>query len=265
MTYVYLHMQGRHGNHLCQYWMGKYIADKLKWPLRVSSGETVYIPEALPALVQETHDHQWACSDTGNHDFDIEGVIATHEVSQQPVAIFNKFMENSKIIRKYEGYVRKLYPHSGRDKADRIVVHMRIGDLERWYNEYHADYKEFALKVCETYQHLPVLIVSQDPNHHLTNDLCNTLRETGVSCSVKTQNTNVIDDFNDISCSSVIVATNSTLTWWASFLNPYNPHVYIGLSSKQFGSDFRTPNLFPLDDPIPGWRMYDLDKKQWYN
>lgn len=264
MTYVYIIMQGRHGNHMFQYWVARYIADRLGWPLKVSANEQVFI-RPLPILVQETHGHQWACSDTGSHEFDIEGVIETHRISQQPVAVFNKFMENSKIIRRYEEYVRRLYGHSGREKVDRIVVHMRIGDLESWYMKYHTDYKKFALEVSKMYAHLPVLIVSQDPHHYLTHDLRNALCETGVQCTIKTQNTQLLDDFNDIACSSVIVATNSTFSWWASFLNPYSPTVFIGLSNKQFGSEHRNPYLFPLDDPIPGWNLYDLDKKQWCN
>lgn len=259
-----------------QYWVAKLIADKLGWPLRVCIHDGLYIDTSLypnmqlPILEGPICDHHaWNYSHTENaHTIDIDTIIRDHSENKQPI-ILDKYLENASLVKSNASYVRELFRRSPElPMQDRIAIHIRLGDVAHKSLQDDESFIDFAKQVAAKYPTKDILIVSEEPYHVYTHIMCNALRNEGYNARIKCVNNSVQSDFDDITCSKVVVALNSTFSWWACFLNPYNPDVYIALSTAQPCGEndpkYRNYHLF-YNDPIAEWNYWNLQKREVYN
>ena len=127
------------------------------------------------------------------------------------------------------------------------------------------EYISFAKMIVNKYS-LPVIIVAEEIDHECTKTLYNELTNNTNNNVVTIANNTIEEyqkDFDIISSAKVIVATNSTMSWWAAFLNEFNPDVYIALSNRQPQPQRNHP-LFIKESPI-GWKLWDMDTNNWIN
>lgn len=270
MTFVHVKLMGRYGNQLFQYWVGRYIADTLNWPLKlhVDCGILYLNPTTFPQLRLPSHCSAWSSEYGSGHDedpynIDIPKVINDHRESQTPV-IISKFIENSKIIMQYEQYIRSLYHRTSFPPLlDNVVIHIRLGDIRNYWDSFGEQFTEFAVEIAQKYRDIPCLIVSEDPGDPHTIHVLSRLQQNGVNATVKPAS-DFQGDFDTLMTARVLVATNSTFSWWAGFLNPYEgSEKYIAVSDKQFASTMRRKHLVDHMTTVRGWRVYDLDLQMW--
>lgn len=245
--FVYVQFVGRRGNQMFQYWVGAYIADQLGWPLHVFSGDyrKIYFPLRPTDIVQQHHidsTHGWAQPEHGQFYLDIPRAIVEHKASGKPLYI-NKQLESYALMRPYLDYVRALY-HRPIDAADRIVVHMRLGDLENVNGPLNEAYTRFACDVATRHPTKPVLIVSERCDTEWTRHMQAALQATH-SVTVKPTHQDSYQEDNDcILASTVIVATNSTFSWWAAMLSEHATEVNIFLHKDQFAASLREELIY---------------------
>lgn len=245
-----------------QYWVGRYIADQLNWPLYVFSGDyrQIFIsPHDYPnvrwdALKWHNVDqHLWEQNNKDTNEFDIEKAISDHKTSGSPVYI-SKQLESFDLMRPYINYVKTLY-HRDLPKADRIAIHMRFGDLSHVNGPLNADYINYALDVAKRHPEKPVLIISENSDNQWTRDMqraLSTLDDRPVHIK-PTNYGSYQTDSDDLTRSTVIVATNSTFSWWAAMLSDHATEVNVFLHKDQFCSSMRTKLIYPAEGLPMHW------------
>lgn len=275
MTLVHQQITGRYGNQLFQYWVGKLIAKLLNRPLSVTFGEPIrYIDsETYTNLEFPDNNHsgcsvQWGRVDPDNgyycfrddQDIDnIQEIVDKHINSNVPVILrFNA--EDYSLIRKYESFVKQLYKrdNSKTPKQNIIAIHVRLGDGTHLYT-YHNAYKESCAQICAKYD-IPVVIVTENTEHPLILDLKNYLNvNTNNSVSIlQGDANNWKEHFDTLYSASVLIVTHSTFSWWAAYLNPYDPHVYMMITYSQPAHLYKNDKLIMKDSPDT-WNIYDID------
>lgn len=246
--YVYVQFAGRRGNQFFQYWVGRYIADALGWSLKIFSADERHIylnPSDYPNIrwdaIEYIPNMKTVEEETGPYLLDIEAIIQIHRHTQQPVHIA-KYLENIELVTKYQDYIRHLYKRDVPQK-DRIVIHMRFGDLAHKNVLLNSEYIAYACKVVERHKK-DVLIISEEPHHPCAIQMHNAIQGMGaVSVTIKPK-APIQHDIDDIASSTVIVMTNSTFSWWPAYLSPHAQEVNVFLHEKQFCSDCRGDYLF---------------------
>jgi hypothetical protein len=271
---VYILIKGRLGNQYFQYWFGKYISEKLNRNLIMHFNEPIIyidrniyknIPDfnIIPRIEVWNNDHENGFySYTSTSSVDIDQIIATHQNKTLPIFI-NLYVEDYSNIRKHEEYVKMLFERSiPLICNESIVIHLRLGDVADNNANVNDDYCNFALSICKKYNWLPVIIVSEEVNHSCTNQLKDRILDAG-NKEISIVNNGYQSDFESVQSAKVIICSNSTFTWWASFLNPFKPDIYVALSDRQAAS-FRNRDLYYKDSP-DSWNIWNLDCKRWHN
>ena len=275
MTFVYVYMCVRLGNQFFQYWVGKYIAYRLNRELKVFINDGLYIDTNIynkigvisyyDKIVTSETDHS-----EGTYYQDINNlkeVITYHSDKNIPIYI-NAVHEDYSLIKNHELWVKELYTRSPLQPLIcnySIVVHLRLGDCVNHNINVHNEYISFAKMIVNKYT-LPVIIVAEEVDHYCTKTLYNELINNTNNNVVTIANNTIEEyqkDFDIISSAKVIVATNSTMSWWAAFLNPFDPDVYIGLSNRQPQPQRNYP-LFIKKSP-KDWKLWDMDNNTWIN
>jgi hypothetical protein len=265
------------GNQMFQYWAAKWISEKLGRPLLLAFHEPIQLNTDLyPNLgdlkiIQQlrTPPHNpdegiyLGCNVYEQNTVDIDSIIEKHKTSNIPIVLDFHYEDYSN-IRPREEWIKNLYKRSPNFPLtcnDSLVIHLRLGDIAHENIRIFNEYVQFALNIA-TQEKLPVIIVSEENRHFCTLKLKEVLEHNNIQVTLTNNNTNEYQkDFDIVSSAKVIVATNSTFTWWASFLNPFNPKVYIALSEKQ-PANFRNDFLFKRDSP-DSWNIWDMDKNNW--
>lgn len=251
--YVYVQFAGRRGNQFFQYWVGRYIADALGWPLKVFSADERHIylnssdyPNIRWDAIEYIPNISTVQEETGPYLLDIEQVIRTHKDTKQPVHIA-KYLENIRLVSEYEEYIRNLYTRPVA-KKDRIVIHMRFGDLAHKNVALNPEYIAYATNIVQRHKK-EVLIISEEPNHACAIQMHIAIQALGVPVLLKPR-APIQQDIDDIASSTVIIMTNSTFSWWPAYLSEHAEEVNVFLHDKQFCSDCRGNYLF-LPNHLP--------------
>lgn len=278
---VHIHITARGGNQFFQYWTGKYIAHALNRPLTVHFCEILYINEDIypNAKIPE---QKFIYTPSKNvvpemgiycySDFDdvkqisMDAIIEKHRNSSMPLHLrFNA--EDFVFMRPRQDFVKNLYKRSDKyplKKNNKMVIHVRLGDLTKNYIDLEEMFLKATVKIVQKHD-LDILIVTENPEHYCINNLKSKLKE------VTSRKIDVIDGtpddwqyhFDTISSASVIIMSHSTFSWWAAYLNPFNPTVYalITYNNKCFHT---IRNSLFVDDSPDGWNIYNMDTERFH-
>jgi len=280
---VHIHITARGGNQFFQYWTGKYIADTLNRPFSVHFCENLYLnPDIYPNLniPQQIYiptsryidpDCGYYCyadSDDGIIDVNIQDIIDKHRNTNIPLFLrFN--VEDFKFMRNKQDYVKHLYKRNDKYpllENNKMIIHIRLGDLTENFIALQYIFIKGYIKIIKNHTDLDILLVTENTNHPCIFYIQEELRK------IHTRNVDIIqgspDDwqyhFDVIASAKVIIMSHSTFSWWAAFLNPFNPTVYalITYDNRCFGT-IRN-RLFTEDHP-DGWNVYNMDTEKFIN
>jgi hypothetical protein len=280
-NYVYAYIHGRFGNQFFQYWAAKFIADSLNRKLILYIAESFLINRSIYPFIGDfekidnpidlknnTYNQAkgyYICPTpySGNTQY-INKIINYHKNKNVPLHFVNFYNEDYSNIRLHTKWINNIYKRSDDFKLicnNSLVVHLRLGDVAYQNININDKYIAFTLEIAKKYK-LPVIIVSEEINHICTIDMKKQLDNNKIQCVIANNSIEEYQkDFDIISSAKVIIATNSTFTWWAAFMNPFKPDIFIALSEKQPCS-FRNNFLFKRESPS-GWNLWDMDKDDW--
>jgi hypothetical protein len=276
MAFVYVNIKARLGNQMFQFWVGKWLAEQLNRKLKVFINEPFQITSNIYSNLGIYYTSEWIRvqdnPEIGHYIFksgydantlDISKIVEFHKDKQFDIFI-DYYLEDYSIIKPNESWVKELYsraPESQLTCNNSLVVHLRLGDVASDTLNTHGDYVSFTCSVAEEKQ-LPVIIVTEELNNYCTQTLYHALISKGLQVSIANNNLDEYQkDFDVLASAKVIVAGNSTFSWWASFINPFNPDVYVALSDRQ-PQPHRNETLFKRESP-DGWKLWDMDSKIW--
>ena len=209
----------------------------------------------------EYHDNNTTALDP---DVVISDVRADDKALRRDVLV-SSYNESYEYIKRHEAWIKTLYARSSArlGRLDWLVVHIRLGDLSANYSSSEDDYIRL---VCNVAGHtgLGVMIVSEDSTspHSLKMESC--LLRSGVNTRVLLKDTSedtVQEDFDMMYRARAIVMGNSTFSWWAAFLNPFEPDVFVALSETRSPHHEVRKTLF--ENGPPNWHLYDMDDDTW--
>lgn len=287
---VYLNLKGRLGNQFFQYWCGKWVADQLNATLKINVNEPFQINLCIYPNVRFNITHhvpvnidpdngQWAGHDDySRNSLSIEKIVEMERIYEanpqlnkgriNRTVYLDGHFEDYSIIRPHTDYVKNLFkraPSYQQVCNNHMVVHLRLGDVasnnsdEYLVNNYIA-LAVFAMEHTVVPMNLEgIYIISEELNHPIVEKMVDALAMK--NGNVKVRAGDYQSDFDVISSAKVIVASNSTFSWWASFTNPFDPVVYIGLSEKQ-PVPTRNETLFRRDSP-DSWNLWDMDARKF--
>ena len=262
---IVLHIKERYGNQLFQYWIAKYLADKLKRPLVVTSqfpfllSKNIFpnMGDIAMTINYQDPDNIIRCT---MYDFDyIDHILKNAKDFEHRHIVIDSFSNSYELVKKYEFYIRNLYkPRKTMYTMDRILIHIRLGDIVS-DNIKVPNFPEYCIKIIQQIHKsigmLQVVLLSENSEHPYTKSVMDKICQSGIDINLISKES-IEADFDKILESSHVILTNSAWTWWAAFLNP-NKHVYIALSCKQGGRKRNTP-LFIKDSP-ENFEIFDLD------
>lgn len=223
-------------NRLGQYAVGKIISKKTNYFLWASK----------PGNFDDTYDQNNSVVVTDN-DLVISGepgiLLDYEEISRHNGRIcLHGFFQNYENFRPYKDDIRKIYSFKKNPKFyndDLIAVHIRLGEYRRDNNNLPIDY---YLNVIKDSKKIPV-IYTDEPKSEYINEISKYLK-CEVVCNSEWQ------DFVDISSYKTIAISQSSYSWWASWLSeaetvyyPYTPKNY-----WQHRNDGRDINLVVTDE-----------------
>lgn len=277
---LHIHITGRGGNQFFQYWTGKYIASILNRPFSLHFCEILYInPQIYPNINLPEQKFIFTHSRHVNpdngiycyHDHDdvkqisMEGIIEKHKNSNVPLHLrFNA--EDFVFMRPRQDFIKNLYARSENYpliKNNKLVIHIRLGDLTRNYLDLQEMFVKATLMIVKKHD-LDILIITENPNHECIYNLQNKLQNIG-------KTVNIIDGtpddwqyhFDTIASASVIIMSHSTFSWWAAYLNPFNPIVYALITYNKKSFHTIRNSLF-VDDAPDGWNIYNMDTERFH-
>jgi len=237
---VELHLNARLGNNMFQYALARRLADELGCGLETVSRTNPEIPfekyfRNAPLSIERSgyqprsapiHLHEeWYQS----LNPDIESIIN----AKPERIIIDGYFENYKLLAPFAPQLHSIFHRPLKEPTQKyMTIHLRLGDVAEQIAMSH-EYIDFAVAAAKHYTDLPVSIVAESPKHP-----------------------DVIDTFDYLRSATVQIATNSTLTWWTSFLSPHTTK-YIAVS-KQQPISFKNKARY-LDPTPPTLNVYDLD------
>lgn len=262
---IILHIKEGYGHQMFQYWIAKYLADKLHRPLVVTAQYPFLLSkDTFPNLGDiamtinyPDPDNILRCS---LFEFDyIDHVLQNSKNYEQRHIVIDTLSTSYELIKSYEFYIKKLYKlNKPLYTMDRIVIHIRLGDLLS-ENIKVQNFPEYCIKTIQQIHKsigmIQVLLLSENPEHPYTKNIMEKICKNGIDINLLPKES-IEADFDKIYESSHVILTNSTWTWWAAFLNPCK-QVYVAISSKQGGKIKNNP-LFIKSSP-ENFEIFDLD------
>ena len=252
-----------------QYWVGKFLADSLSRPLytnlvwgdyltsknrpRIGSiiNKSLTSTSAPVSYVTITNP---ASLDAVLKDYAINGPKADHKI-----LIINQYLEEASLVTTHADFIRELYrevPPCDTVKQQ-IAVHVRLGDLATHFGQFMNEYIAFVRDVIGRHPELPVVIITDDEHNALIQTVCDGLDPV----SVRVQHQDWLADYEDFGRSSVVVTTNSTFTWWATWLSPCLEHKYVFLATAM-EPVHNTDGLYRSGVPDT-WHVYEQNTGEW--
>jgi hypothetical protein len=239
---VVINYLGRLGNQMCQYAIGRVIAEKKGHRLGFNN-ETLlrnYFPNAIPID---------GVVDTSNHL--IMGTVGAppHNLCQyldwetalnhKGLLLLHGYFQKHYYYTPYLPEIQKwfTYDDSSHEKPDEgdVVVHVRLGDdLEHGY---YLPMK-VRLDILAKMEYNRCIIVTDSPNEPILNEFAH-LKNVFIS-----QGT-MMEDFTWMKYAKRIILSQSSFSWWASFLGNQT-EVYVPLNTK----DVRWWKYAPQQDDI---------------
>lgn len=286
---VHNRIKGRFGNQLFQFWLGKWVSQNTGMPLETYNFNEWYLDKyyfpnlgsfkmakKYRLIPDKQTDNDKKTYMIYNHHMEIPMTLDPDQIINECKAaapgrsiLMSAYNETYKYIRKHESWIKSLYARSTAVHSAPlpiIAIHMRLGDLATHYQPSHDDYKAFCTQICKKHPNLDIVICSEQPCHRMTRDLVRHLKNSDATIahrlSVRPCTENTVQEDFDVFCRAQVLAlANSTFTWWAAFLNPFQPKVYVALSKTQPHQVFRNPNMF-VKGPR-NWHIWDMDTKHW--
>ena len=258
---IHMNIDGRLGNQFFQLWVGCWLAEQLDRKLTVYFRFGLLIP--FHAMKNMPHFEVVQYIDFKKHDpnngyyvgatTSIYDIVNQQKNNTNPIYI-SMYFEDFSNIKNNINYIKNIYDfeHS-HPKTDYIAIHFRLGDLAKAYEPIYSTFIQTCVDIIKTsYSTYPVYIITEDPNHKCVNDMFSLLDNVAIVSS------DYLSDFTLVSSAKVIFCTDSTFTWWASFLNKQDPMIYF-LISKSLSPYKCRLNLF-AHDYFPNWNCIDLDQ-----
>lgn len=237
---------GRLGNNMIQYSLGRYIAENKGYELNYSEIGNTSTKEMF-SLFKETNRHISGKNVTENiltlgynnldnniHKYDIE-LLLNHIGGIELKGFFQKydlFFNHKDIIKSYFLYDTTNLKTS---KDYDVVIHIRLGDYVSLNHFIHPD------KIYNLYKNLDflnALIISDDPNSYL---LSKFLQDN--TCVV--QKNSILQDLHYMATSKNIIISQSTFSWWGSYLGN-EKDIYVPYGDSEYPWSYQ-PNNDDID------------------
>jgi len=197
------------------------------------------------------------------------------EIRSSPIpkpVLLSTYNEYYPPIKKHQHWIRTLYARTTANlgPTNTIVIHVRLGDLKDTFLKYKDDYISFVISTLTlTQSQSPppsqeVILLSEDSKDPLSLEILNTLQQHLPTLNVTLKPTSedtVQEDFDTLYRAQTIIMTNSTFSWWAAFLNPFNPRVYVGVSKTRSHDYENRKTLFERGPKK--WHIFNLDTSTW--
>ena len=283
-------IKGRFGNQLFQFWVGKWIAMNTNMLMTTYFTQGFYLDisyfpnvgdfirlntitpiKRLQSLTPHQRIYNFAfMEDYGTSAVDPDTII--QDIQQDPTprnVLLSSYNECYKYIRRHSRWIKTLYARASArlGAIQQTVIHLRLGDLVNEFITHADDYLAFSYDIAKQHK-LPVTIVSEDSTSSHAQDFSCRLRSMlqphDIQVILKdTSEESVQEDFDELYRSKVIIMGNSTFSWWAAYLNPFKPNVYVGLSPTRQPHYETRKDLF--EEGPRSWKCYNLDNETWLN
>lgn len=253
-------MKYRMGNQIHQLWVVALLSKILNRPLHIiykyAHGCNILENGLFELSLENCSWEVYNGEAGGDVDIDMDPIEILFQkvrdsfpIDEYDIVIDNSCFESWPLISKYDSFIRSLYvvknPFTFKH---RIAIHVRLGDTA--HANMCTSFDNFVLHTINDIQEdIPICIITEEPNHHFIHKIVTQItnlfdRNVHVIC-----NENCVDDFKELACSSHIIATNSTFSFWAGFLSDQQKtKVHIAVSGNQPAVQ-RNKKLFESGSP----------------
>lgn len=201
-----------------------------------------------------TYTHHWSepCEDFMNH-LDIKHLVPS--IQEQPTLLYG-FFQNEEYFKEYKEDIYELLkePDYVTKKLDTFNVqlnnfentyflHVRLGDylqLDKHFIDLTHYYNECIRRIAETNPKAMLLIFSNQPKHisNVYPQLYTTLHQYGLNFMNVDATDEIIGFYFMVRCSKGGICSNSTYSWWASWLNKH-PDKQVFMPSRWINMDVK--------------------------
>jgi hypothetical protein len=237
---VIVRLKGETGNQMCQYTIGRIIAERKGYCLRLDSSDDgwknsifEYFPNTKELEGKQVNTNHLMIGPNLNHidleqAFNHDGLIFLHGFWQKHY-LYYPYREQ---IKKWFEYDESKYEKPGNDD---VVVHCRLGETEDRLKENIEEGRIAPIKVFKdiinTLDYNKCIVLTDAPNCYLLDDL-RTIKNVTIKSGSK------MSDFTYMKCAKRLILSQSSFSWWASFLGEQEK-VYAPLT---------------LDNPVHFWQ-----------
>ncbi|TXT66078.1 MAG: hypothetical protein BAJALOKI3v1_50078 [Promethearchaeota archaeon] len=228
---IEIHYKGRLGNNIFQYCLGRIIALRFGYAVKISNGQHLNI---MPEIDGKKVSHPVDLIGNKNHYVIING-------DHDRKFVLSGFYQRYEYYKDYKDSIKNWIklPSVDIDLPDKddLVLHVRGGDL--WgnknhpVNEHHTPAPYFYYKqIIENFKGNNIYIVTEK-----SDDIVIKKIQDNFNCKVISRSP--IEDFIFMMNASEIALSVSTLSWWAAWLsNAYKVHFpKFGMWHPDTGSD----------------------------
>lgn len=213
---IRVNYNGRFGNNLCQYILGRIISEELGYKLSVPKSQYDFLKGVNYGMEYHNPIEQY-----DGHILDLKQIINNYTPRQ---IVINGYFQRYEYYKSYRNriktwfnYFKEYYFSSLRPGENDLVLHIRGGDL--WNNKLpncqHAPIPlRFYQKVIQSTEYKDIYIVTENKEDPVVKKLIQIYPE------IKIMSQMILEDFLFIYFAKNTVAISmSTLAWWAAWLS----------------------------------------------